>query len=313
VSVLRSFGRVLVVACLVSVVLGAWAQTSAVAGDDVRARRDEVAEELAQLEALLAPPGMIYALDHADLADRARTTGPEWMLAVHWMTPEEAATRMLEWSAGSDPDVVAENLRAMLAWHLRLARGIEARVAAHRAELAALDLLIADARLLEPSPSTFDWDLTGSWSAELDEGWELANLDDLRATLTVPSLAQHDLPTLTLRIENFHFVPGWNATISLRPRVRDVQAMLDGGGLHTIYPVGEFDGPLGPRSLAPEDTEPADREDHHCEAWDESGGIGRITVVDPGGPDERLELTLRFEAAHCDDGVPVEVFLTFRR
>jgi hypothetical protein len=198
--------------------------------------------------------------------------------------------------------------------HLVLHASLTARIAVLDARIAELDDRIRRLEASQPdAPSTFDWDLTGSWHAVREEDWGAAHLDDERATLRVESLAREDLPTLRLEIDNVHFVPGWRATLTLRPRQVDVRAMLAGGPLHTIHPVGTFDGPRKPLSPAPEHSGPDDHVAHHCAAWDVPGGTGRITVVDPDGPDERLEMELRFAGESCDEGVPVDVFLTFRR
>lgn len=303
-SSLLPFARSLAVVVLA---LAFVAQAQPATYDEIAARRDAVIQELEDLEARRPPAGSIYYVDPSALPS------DDWLRGTHWRSVEDVVAEILRAVATDDAASLEGHLRFVLSWHLAVERGIDARSAELRSEIAALDTLAIAALARAPSPTRFDWDLTGDWHAELEKGWELANLEDLRATLTVPSLADEDLPTLTLRIENLHFVPDWTAQLSLRPRPGDVQAMLAGGALHTIYPVGEFDGPLAPRSLAPEDTEPADREEHRCVAWDEPGGIGRITVIDPGGPDERLDLEVRFEGVHCDDGVPVEIRLTFRR
>jgi hypothetical protein len=308
VTVLRSLVRWVVAGCLATLASTALAQPSAY--QDAMARRDATIEELERYEQLLAPPGTVYILD---IERWSTDPGDAFWTTVRWVSAEELAVRLLERNVGNDPAPIAHELRSLLLDHVRIQHLLEARIDALRAEVAALDDVVIDALARAGSPSTYDWHLTGEWRAAVPEGWDLANLDDLSATLSVPSLTGDAPPTLTLRITNLHFVPGWNATASLRPREVDLAAMREGNALTTIYPVGSFDGPLGPRSLAPEDTEPGDRVDHRCEAWNEPGGIGRIHVVDPGGPDERLEMELRFEGVHCDDGVPVQVFLTFRR
>jgi len=308
VTVLRSLGRRLLVGCLPFLALAVLAQPSSY--DVAVEQRDAAVDKLEVYEALLAPPGTLYVLDFERWMAHPDDEG--WN-EVSWLPAEEVAVRLLERHIGKDPAVIAREMRSLLLYHLRIQHFIESRIVALRAEVALLDDVVIDALAREGSPSPYDWDLTGEWRATAPKGWDLANLEDLSATLSVPSLTGDAAPTLTLRIANLHFVPGWNATVSLRPREGDLQAMRDGNALTTVYPVGSFDGPLGPRSLAPEDTEPGDRVDHHCEAWDEPGGIGRLHVVDPGGPDERLEMELRFEGMHCDDGVPVEIGLTFRR
>jgi hypothetical protein len=304
-SSLRSLGRSLAWGFVLALALVAVAQPATY--DEIAARRDVVIQELEDLEARRPPPGSLYYVDP--------WAGPseDWLRDTEWRSVEDVVAEILRAVSLDDVASLEDRLAVALAWHAAVQRGVDARAAELRAEIAALDARAIDALARAPAPTAFDWDLTGSWHAEVPKGWDLANLEDLTATLHVPSLTGDDAPTLTLRIANMHFVPGWTATVLLRPRVGDVEAMLDGNPLTTVYPVGAFDGPLGPRSLDPEETEPGDRVDHHCEAWDEPGGIGRIHVVDPGGPAERLELELRFEGVHCDDGVPVEIRLTLQR
>ena len=302
----------------------AWAQAEPVPVDaaltDARDQRSDLAEERALIQAALPPDGSILVLQTSRLSasvvpqERDAALGAAFLAMLRHVRADEVGAFAARYAAeGEAADDVVFAL-GLIEQHVMLEASLKARIAVLDARIAALDDRI---RRLEASqadaPSTFDWDLTGTWHAERTEEWGAAHLDDERATLTVGSLARHDLPTLRLEIENVHFVPGWRATLMLRPRLVDVLAMLDGGPLTTIHPVGSFDGPHRPLSPAKEHSEPEDRVDHHCEAWNEPGGIGRVTVVDPGGTDERLELTLRFEAVHCDDGVPVDVFLTFER
>jgi hypothetical protein len=288
--------------------------------DDARRERDDLIQERALLQAVLPPPGSILVLDTSRIdrslapRDGDALLGTIFLTALRHVPAEDVGAFVsryaLEGQASEDVVVAL----ALLQQHLALESALTARIAALEARIAALDDRVRSLEASLPAaPSTFDWDLTGTWHAVREEDWGAEHLDDERATLEVESLAREELPTLQLEIDNVHFVPGWHATLTLRPRQADVQAMLDGGSLRTIHPVGTFDGPRKPLSPAREHSGPDDHVAHHCVAWDVPGGIGWITVVDPGGPDERLEMQLRFDGASCEEGVPVDVFLTFYR